>query len=338
MEQVSSVNLVTCAALVYRNLPVKALAGCKYLAHVLNLPLGGFDLLVMTLQTYGSRIVPKKPRIARSVGVVAVHAFSNLLKRSVLDFGMLHSQSNVLVAGITKLSHRLSQQFRPIRSMCVMAFQATFLHGLVNGSRLLHPVGEDHMAVQTHFARFLTEQFRLVRHVRGVTPQAPPLRNRLMFHLSLYRLCMTLLAQRPGSLRAQTGARLPAVGIVTLKTAFLRHWLVGISAHLELVTKNAETASLTGQLECVLYSVPVAVASSAGAYFQRPVQDFKTGHVRMAATSRAIFRWRGWTLRGSCLGSQQRRPEKPDKEKNHPSNQISNIRFVTARSQCVSNR
>ena len=49
MEQVTSVNLVTCAALVYCDLPVKAIAGCERLAHVPDLPLGGLDLLVMTL-------------------------------------------------------------------------------------------------------------------------------------------------------------------------------------------------------------------------------------------------------------------------------------------------
>ena len=290
----------------------------------------------MALQTYGSRIVPEKLRIAGSVGVVTVHTLPNFLKCPVPDFSMLHGQPNALVAGITKLSHRFSQQFRPIRSMCVMAFQATFLHGLVNRSRLLHPVGKDHMTVQAHFARLLTEQFRLVRHVRGVTPQAPPIRNRFVFHLSLYRLCMTLLAQRPGSLRTQTGARLPAVGSVTFKTGFLRHRFVGIGACLEFVTKKTETAPLTGQLEGVFHRVIVTVASGAGAHFQRPVQDFKTSHARMTTTGRAILGLRGWTLLGSCLGSGKGRHEKRDEEKNHPRNQRSNLQFAAAMSQGAS--
>jgi hypothetical protein len=251
---------------------------------------------------------------------------------------MLHGQSNVLVAGITKLSHRFSQQFRPIRSMCVMTFQATFSHGLVNGSRLLYPVSEDHMAVQTHCVRFLTEQFRLVRNVRSVTPQAPPICNRFVYHLSLDRLCMTLLAQCPRSLRTQMRARFPAVGIVTFETGLFRHWLMRILARFELVTKKAETASFTGQLECVLYCVTLLMASGAGTRPHRPMQNRIGSHVRMATTGRAILRWRGWTLLGPCLGSCKGNPEKRDKQKNYPRNQRSNLRFVAARSQCVSYR
>ena len=205
--------------------------------------------------------------------------------------------------------------------MCVMTFQATLSHGLVNGSRLLYPVGEDYMAVQTHCVRFLTKQFRLVRNVCRVTPQAPSICNRFVDHLSLDCLCMTLLAQCPRSLRTQMRARLPAVGIVAFKTGLFRHWLMRILTRFKLVTKKAETASFTGQLECVLYCVTLPMASGAGTRPHRPMQNRIGSHVRMATTRRAILRRRGWTLLGPCLSTCKGKPEKGDKNKNYAGNQ-----------------
>lgn len=180
------------------------------------------------------------------MGVVTIHTLPNFLKCPVLNLSMLHGQPDVLVAGKTNFSHRFSQQFRLARSMCVMAFQATFAHRLVNGSRLLHAVGKNHVAVQADLAWCLTEQFRLVRHMGAVTTQASSIHNRLVFDLPLDRLRMTLLAQRPRSLRSQMGARIPSVWIVTFKTCLLRHRLMRIVARLKLVTEQAEIASLTG--------------------------------------------------------------------------------------------
>lgn len=218
---------------------MNALSGCEHLAHVPDLTPGNLDLLVVAFQTQGARAVSEKFRISGGVGVVAAHALSNFLKRTVPDLGVLHRQSYGLVARKTKLSHGLSQQFLLVRGMGIMTFQATFIHRLVYRLRLFHPVGKAHMAIQTDFARVLAEQFRPVGHVRGVAPETPPVHDRFVFKFSLDRFCVTLLAQRPRGFRTQVSARVSAVGIVTFKACLLRHRLVGIGARFELVAKKA---------------------------------------------------------------------------------------------------
>ena len=109
IEQIASMNLVTFAAVIYRNRPVKGLSVCDHFAHVTDFTRGGRYFLVMAFQAYRPRIVPEQPCVLCGVRVVTIQAFPHLCKGPVLDFRVLHGQTNFIVAGETEVFHRPSQ-------------------------------------------------------------------------------------------------------------------------------------------------------------------------------------------------------------------------------------
>jgi hypothetical protein len=145
---IASMNLVALAAVIDGDRPVKGLSVSNHFAHVTDPALGGLDFFVMAFQAHRSGIVPKQPGISCSVGVVTVQALPHLRKGTVLEFCVLHRQTNRIVAGKTQILHRLSQQFGLVGGVRTMTFQAALLHRFVNRSRPRQAVGEDHVAVQ----------------------------------------------------------------------------------------------------------------------------------------------------------------------------------------------
>ena len=78
---------------------------------------------------------------------------------------------------------------------------------------------------------------------------------------------------------------------MALRTGLLLHGLVGKRTGFEFVAKKTKIIALPCFLEQVLRRVSIAVAAGAAADFEWSMQDGETGHVRMAAACRAIFRW-----------------------------------------------
>ena len=144
---------------------------------------------------------------------------------------------------------------------------------------------------------------------------------------------MTLLAQRLQRFRAQTFAGLTSMRIMAFRTGFLLQWLVGKRAGLELVAKQTKIVPLPRSLKQVLRRVPIAVASGAAAGFQRSVEDRETGHIRMATTCSAIFRWRGRPRPRVQLRSRQAQGKNRDEQKNRRSDYKTDFNFGTAGSQ-----
>ena len=129
------------------------------------------------------------------------------------------------------------------------------------------------------------------------------------------------------------GVCLTAMRSVTFSTGFLLHGLVDVGASLELVTKKTKIAALPCHLEQVLRCISIAVACGTASDFQRSVQDWETGHVRMTATRCAIFCWRGRTFLRVRLCNRQGFGKNQDEQKNHQGDHKANFNFGTAGSQ-----
>jgi hypothetical protein len=226
IEQIASMNLVTFAAVIYCNRPVKGLFVCDHFAHVTDFAFGGGYFLVMAFQAYRPRIVPEQPCVLCGVGIVTVQALPHLRKGSVLDFRVLHGQTDFIVAGKTQVFHRLPQQLGLAGGVDAVTFQAALSHGFVNRFCARQAVGKNHMAVQAQFSRLLTQQLRLAGVVRRMTAQASPFSDRLVLHFPSNGFCMTLLAQSRNRIRAQAFACLAAMRIVTLRASLLLQGLV----------------------------------------------------------------------------------------------------------------
>jgi hypothetical protein len=121
--------------------------------------------------------------------------------------------------------------------------------------------------------------------------------------------------------------------IVTFRAGFLLHGLVGKRAGLELVAEKTKIVPLPRSLEQVFCRISIAVASGTAADSQRPVEDRKTCHIRVAATCSAIFRWRGRTLPRIQLRSRQAQGKKRNEQKNHRRDYKTAITFGTTGSQ-----
>ena len=78
--------------------------------------------------------------------------------------------------------------------MGIVALQATLADGFVYHPGLFHPIGENHMTVQTYGRDFLMQQFLIVRSVGGVARETASGGNRLMLQFPFHNLFMTLLA------------------------------------------------------------------------------------------------------------------------------------------------